>query len=204
MEVTLTVIGIIVIVIIMLIINALINKKTADEFKLKNPNFDSLTKQELLVFITHTQLPENIWTEVKDKIYTGKGGFSYISGHTALDNSVKEVFIDNEPDKFILYESAALPYRKIGEIDKTNIENIILEDSSTIEQKITAGRILLTGFFALAWKKKKINELAFVTIIEKRGKFENEIVFQFEGPESVQRANTLRNYLINKIEKQPK
>jgi hypothetical protein len=64
-----------------------------------------------------------------------------------------------------------------------------------MEKRITLGRVLLVGIFALAWRKKKKNELAFVTI-EWKEKFENSTIFSFEGQEAMQKANTARNELI--------
>ena len=57
--------------------------------------------------------------------------------------------------------------------------------------------IFLVGIFALGWRKKKKNELAFLIIEWKKGKFENSTIFSFEGKEAFQNANTSRNKLIS-------
>jgi hypothetical protein len=49
------------------------------------------------------------------------------------------------------------------------------------------------GVFALAWKKKDVKEMQFVTVTWKPGKFENNTLFVFEGPESIERANRFCN-----------
>lgn len=56
--------------------------------------------------------------------------------------------------------------------------------------------MILVGVFAFAWKKKKKNEIAFVEIDWKKGKFNNETMFCFEGENAVQRANKARNGII--------
>ena len=77
-----------------------------------------------------------------------------------------------------------------------NIKNITVEDASSIEKKITVGRLLLVGVFALAWRKKKTNELAFVVTEWNDGKFDHSTTFSFEGKEAMTKANTARNSLI--------
>ncbi len=186
--------------VIILIIAGVNNNNLVQEFQRKYPNLKTDSREELLLFNKNKNIPLQVFNDIKNIMFIGKDGFSYISGHTQIDSSIKEVFLNNEGNKFTIYEKPEYDqYKYKGEILKNEIEDIILEDSTTIEKKITAGRILLTGFFALAWKKKQINGLAFVTIIQKQGKFTNEIVLQFEGNEAVKKANTLRNYLINEV-----
>ena len=56
--------------------------------------------------------------------------------------------------------------------------------------------MLLVGVFALAWKKKKKNEEAFLNINWTDGKYEHETLFQFEDKGAFQEANKVRNSLI--------
>ena len=59
-----------------------------------------------------------------------------------------------------------------------------------------AKKFFLVGIFALGWKKKKVNEQAFVVIKWKTGKFVNETIFMFENKGALQLANTARNFLV--------
>lgn len=87
-----------------------------------------------------------------------------------------------------------------AEIPIEAVSDITIEDASSIEKKITVGRIFLVGIFALGWRKKKKNELAFLVIEWKKGKFEHFTTFSFEGKEAFQNANTARNKLISYCE----
>jgi hypothetical protein len=42
-------------------------------------------------------------------------------------------------------------------IELSTISNISIEDASSIDKKVTLGRVLLVGVFALAWRKSKKN-----------------------------------------------
>jgi hypothetical protein len=87
----------------------------------------------------------------------------------------------------------------VGQIQSSVIKNIVIEDSSTIERRVSFGRVLLVGIFALAWKKRKKNELAYLVIEWNDGRFDHETMFQFEGKDAMTQANTARNKLIAKI-----
>ena len=91
---------------------------------------------------------------------------------------------------------AEIPQRIQVSIPINEIEDITVEDKTSIENKITVGRIFLVGIFALGWKKKKVNEQAFVVIKWKTGKFVNETIFMFENKGALQLANTARNFLV--------
>lgn len=91
---------------------------------------------------------------------------------------------------------AEIPRKTQVCIPINEIEDITIEDKSTIEKKITVGRIFLVGILALGWKKKKVNEQAFVVIKWKTGKFVNETIFMFENKGALQLANTARNFLV--------
>ena len=72
--------------------------------------------------------------------------------------------------------------------------NVNVLDSSTIENKITLGRVLLVGVFALAWKKNKKKEMYFLEIEWNDGGFDH-------NKQNQQRANTARNALIKGLKK---
>jgi len=87
----------------------------------------------------------------------------------------------------------------LARISNDSITNIVIEDSSTIEKRVSFGRVFLVGIFALAWQKKKKNELAYLIIEWNDGRFDHETMFQFEGKDAMTKANTARNKLIAQI-----
>jgi len=122
---------------------------------------------------------------------------TYVGGHPSMDETVEGIAIRKNDKELRIYEfpnQLKMPIFK-AEIPIESITDIKVEDASSIEKKLTVGRLLLVGIFAFAWKKKKKNELAFVTI-EWKEKFEHNTVFSFEGKEAMQNANTARNQLI--------
>ncbi len=122
---------------------------------------------------------------------------TYVGGHPSIDETVEGIAIRKEENVLKLYHfpnKFTIP-KYITEIPIDTIADIKVEDASSIESKLTVGRLFLVGIFAFAWKKKKKNELAFVTI-EWKEKFEHNTIFSFEGKEAMQNANTARNQLI--------
>ncbi len=84
----------------------------------------------------------------------------------------------------------------LGEIPSINIKNILVEDQSTVERRVTLGRMLLVGIFAFAWSKRQKNELAYLIFEWSDGRFEHETIFEFEGRDAMVKANTARNGVI--------
>ncbi|MCF0254928.1 MAG: hypothetical protein HUK10_01385 [Bacteroides heparinolyticus] len=130
---------------------------------------------------------------------------AYGGGHPNIDKTIENVYCRKEDNTLALYcipvMNISMPDRiSNGEIPIEDINDITIEDATSIEKKITVGRILLVGIFALGWKKKKKNELAFLVIEWKKGKFEHSTTFSFEGKEAFQNANTARNKLISYCE----
>jgi hypothetical protein len=127
------------------------------------------------------------------KIETGK----YVAGHPDINEAIPKTSImpkDNKLD-IMLEKPMEVPLKK-GEIENSFINNVLVEDQSTVEKRVTVGRLLLTGIFAFAWKKKKKIELAYLTIEWNDGKFDHETIFEFEGTGAMQNANTARNQII--------
>lgn len=124
---------------------------------------------------------------------------NYVGGHPELDIKVDNVKLTKSDDDRLVF---LMRYLKTGAVNTrafipiADIKNIEVEDSSTIERKMTMGRIFLVGIYALGWQKKKKNELAFVTVGWADGRFEHETLFSFEGRMAMTRANTCRNALI--------
>lgn len=128
-----------------------------------------------------------------DLISAGK----YISGHPDLDNEIQTVQIGCKdgklymltfPDTFTPKEHANIPCQQI--------KNVLIEDATTIEKRVTVGRLLTVGVFALAWKKKKKQELSFLIIEWNDGRFDHETIFEYTGINTVQRSNEARNKLM--------
>ena len=122
---------------------------------------------------------------------------TYVGGHPDIDKTIEGIAIRKQFNKLEINEfpnDLKLP-TSIAYIPIDKIIDIKVEDASSIERRLTVGRLLLVGIFAFAWKKKKKNELAFVTI-EWKEKFEHDTVFSFEGKEAMQNANTSSNQLI--------
>lgn len=128
---------------------------------------------------------------------------SYVGGHPKIDNQINCCIVYKKESELIISEVrnfsfTQLPFVK-GTIQIKDIKDIKVVDASTIEKNVTIGRILLVGIFALAWKKKKKNELSFVIVEWMHGRFSNVTTFSFEGESSIQMANSARNRLIDEV-----
>jgi len=122
----------------------------------------------------------------------------YVGGHPLLNNTVNNILAREDEQEIGLYKSLSLfesPTR-IASIPINAISNIQISDATTIENKITLGRVLLVGVFALAWRKKKKIEHTFLIVTWKNGKFDNDTIFSFEGKNAMQKTNIARNELI--------
>jgi hypothetical protein len=122
---------------------------------------------------------------------------TYVSGHPMIDKSFKNSTLLLDSDTVKIFETDANGFNLKAEIKKESITNVVMEDSSTIQNRVTVGRLLLTGVFAFAWKKKTKQECAYLIIEWNQAQFKNETIFEFEGNGSIQRANTLRNKFIS-------
>lgn len=133
---------------------------------------------------------------LESKILTGK----YVAGHPDLNDQIPVTIILPKGDKLIIMAETPLemPVKK-AEIGIDSVKNILAEDQSTVEKRVTVGRLLTVGIFAFAWKKKKKNELAFLTIEWNDGRFDHETIFQYEETDAMQKANTARNQLIKQV-----
>lgn len=153
----------------------------------------------VLVFVGLVTEGEKNQKKFKDRYQTNlsqlKSSGTYISGHPSIDNSMKDthLLLDNEDVKIFIGAGSLLK----GRIPKESITNVAMEDSSTIQNRVTVGRLLMTGIFAFAWKKKTKQECAYFIIEWDKGQFKNETIFEFEGKGSIQKANALRNKFIS-------
>lgn len=124
---------------------------------------------------------------------------TYVSGHPQLDNSFinSSLVLDKEKVKIFELPPNGMGFVFKSAIQKKDITNVVMEDASTIQKRVTVGRLLLTGIFAFAWKKKEKIESAYLIIEWNQAQFKNETIFEFEGKGSIEKANTLRNKFIN-------
>lgn len=137
--------------------------------------------------------------DIKEFVKSG----SLIHGHPSVDNAVVNsgfIVKDDNIELFQYFDEAlnVVP-KKVAFIPKKSIKNILVEDQSTIEKRITATRMVLVGVLALAWQKKEKKELSYLTIFWNDGRFDHETVFEFKNKNSIQTANNVRNKLINII-----
>lgn len=132
-----------------------------------------------------------------DKIVSGK----YIAGHPDLNDSIELSCLFNKNNSLEIFNNIVIDFvpMPLAFIPNAKVKNVLVEDQSTVEKRVTLGRVLLTGVFALAWKKKKVNESAFMTIEWNDGKFDHETIFEFTGLNAMQRANTARNLIIKAV-----
>ena len=135
----------------------------------------------------------------------------YMCGHPQINDSVNIYLAVTENDLVLFQEplfsgksfdprlpKQKLEMKRLGEIPKKAIKQISIEDKTTIQNRITATRLLTVGIFAFAWKKKEVNEMGFVVIEWTDSKnMENKTTFRLEGKGSLATANTLRNTLVN-------
>lgn len=126
----------------------------------------------------------------------------YIGGHPKVDNEQGNLYFIFKDGVFSFYNIAvanlSAPVLINGfDIAASDINDITIEDSSSVEHKVTLGRFILVGVFSALWKKKVKNELAFLVIEWKKGKFSHDTIFVFEEDNAFIKANTARNKLIS-------
>ena len=107
-----------------------------------------------------------------------------------LRNGLFDIYKQDEIDGFP---------QKVAEINSTSITAVNIEDASTIEKKVTLGRMVLIGIFAFAAKKKVKHELAYVVLQWNDGKFDHETMFEFEGKDAHPWANECRNRIMRSL-----
>ena len=140
-------------------------------------------------------------SEVKEMIKVGK----YIIGFEDKVSNIENVKSIITKDKFIFLGALN---EKIGEIDIKSITNIILEDKTTIHQRLTATRILALGIFSLAAPKVKKYKEYCIAIEWEDNDFEiQNLVFEFTGLQSKENSqlsyNSLKKYLPKQNKKCP-
>jgi hypothetical protein len=153
----------------------------------------------VLTFIQATsnvnQFEKRYGKKISDLLNSG----TYVSGHPRLDKSIPETFFmlnDNEIKIFKMDKNQA-KHVYVDRIKKEYIKNVQMEDSSTIQTRVSVKRLIAVGLFAFAWKKKQKLESAYIVLEWNDEKFDHETIFEFEGSNSINNANTLKNRLLN-------
>ena len=126
----------------------------------------------------------------KELIKSGK----YIHGHPDLDKPVLITKLGIRDKELCIVSMTNLKVMAIIPIEF--IKNITIEDASTMERRVTAGRMLMFGVFAFGMKKKTKTEMAYLVLNWQTGKFENDTIFEFTGFGAITAANSARNKLI--------
>lgn len=118
---------------------------------------------------------------------------TYIGGHPQLDNNVKNVFLLPKNNELHLVDEFT---KILTMISSKDIRDILIEDQTTIEKRISGGRLLTVGLLAFAWQKKEKKELSYLTVDWNDGRFNHQTIFEFSGFDSMTRANKARNAII--------
>jgi hypothetical protein len=114
----------------------------------------------------------------------------FVGGHPDINDTIKMGHIIANENMLAICNQY---YKPLGEIPKDKIKNILFEDASTFGSRVSAGRMLLVGIFAFAWKKKTKNSQYYVVIEWNDGRFDHSTAFLFEQSKS---ANVFRNSII--------
>lgn len=123
-----------------------------------------------------------------------------VGGHPDFDEIISKTIIFSKGGMLeILYGlPGMIPVFK-AKIPLAAVKNVLAEDQTTVEKRVTVGRLLTLGVFAFALKKKTKNQLAYLTIEWNDGRFDHDTIFEFEGNGALQNANIARNKLIKAI-----
>lgn len=91
--------------------------------------------------------------------------------------------------------------KELGRIARNSINEVVLEDKSQIESRVTATRLLALGIFAFAAKKKsKIREYCVLVDWDDENGNTNNTIFEFSDKNSSANANNAMNSLKKYIE----
>jgi hypothetical protein len=205
MESTGWIIIIICAIVVAFAIKSIIDKKNLNK---QLPDLDNTSNEELIKWYLNLGsnsvfLNPDFIHKLENKLYPKTYAFGkYLSGHPDISSAYENIYLSVEDNKLKIafrQEKDKLIQKELGYIDCDKIKNIAVEDASTIEKRVTFSRILLVGIFALAWKKKKVNEIGFIVIEWNDGRFDHETTFQFEGVNAMQSANSGRNWIIKSL-----
>lgn len=126
----------------------------------------------------------------------------YVHGHPELDKPCEGTIGFLQGGKLVIFNQGtnelAIP-TKIAEIEMSKIKNVTIEDATTIEKRVTVGRLLTVGIFAFALKKTEKTELSYLVVSWNDGRFDHDTIFEYAKQGAVENANTARNMLIRSL-----
>jgi len=125
------------------------------------------------------------------------GGGMYSGGHPDIDQPGSGQMATRD-GHIIIFSADQLNPSIIGKIPMMKITNILVEDATTTSKRVSVGRLLAVGVFALAWKKKDVKEECFMVIEWNDGRFAHESIFKFSGDGATTRCNEVRNKLMKR------
>jgi hypothetical protein len=95
--------------------------------------------------------------------------------------------------------------RIIGSIENKEIEEIIVEDKSSSEKRLSATNIALFGIAGLAMRKSDSKDISLLVIKTNDGRFKNDVVFLFQpklqsnNHVSLELANTAKSSIVKHL-----
>jgi hypothetical protein len=130
---------------------------------------------------------------------------AYLTGLPNVLEANGEILASVTKDSYIFY-SGEITRKEIGKIPIQAVEQISVEDKTSISQRVTLSRILVLGLFALA-APKKTEHKDFYLVIEWQDEkgYQEKTVFRFQGylaqKSAKQAAIILKSYLQQKNSK---
>ena len=117
----------------------------------------------------------------------------YLAGFENYSTELGDVYCYVSDDVFLFTSAIG---DEIGTIKLNSITNIILEDKTSVGQRLTATRILALGIFSLAApKKKKDKEFCIIFEWEDENGEKHNAVFEFSGKDSKELSTETFNIL---------
>jgi len=124
------------------------------------------------------------------KVSIGK----YLVGHPDINTPCPNTICFVTEQDFVFINP--MTSEELGKISRNSINSILVEDKSIIEKKVTVARLLVTGIFAFALKKKKkIKEFCLLIDWDDKNDIKQNTIFEFSGGTSDLFANTAANAL---------
>lgn len=122
----------------------------------------------------------------------------YLGGHPNIDKSFNYMEIFSNESQLHIYggENKFSKTKPLGIIEKSQVTDVAVVDSSTMQSRLSIGAIALVGIFAFALPKNKKMEVAYTSIKWNDGKFNHETIFEFQNKGAMQMANAARNKII--------
>jgi len=124
----------------------------------------------------------------------------FLHGHPNIDTIIAKAYCYFFSEELKIYEFPKNDFKYVekGSIKFDQIKNISIEDKTSIQSRVGLKRLLVTGIFAFAMKKKEKVEFLYLIIEWEDQGFNNESVLEFEG-ENVQYCSTLKNHIQQSV-----